>query len=72
MIKAKYSNEFQEFISYFEKNYLIKKPFDELDWNFRKVLVGLTNENEIFLTNIIIESYHSTLNLHKRWSKNIP
>ena len=33
-IKNKYSHINKNFFDYFEKNYLIKKPFNDKNWNY--------------------------------------
>lgn len=62
LLKSKYRVTFKSFFSYFEKNYIKGRVFDKKIWNFSQVISNNLNNDLIFYTNNIVESFNSVLN----------
>ena len=63
LIKEKYNSNNKNFFSYFEKYYLKNNKFKKEMWNYSKVILNnINNNNLIFYTNNICESFNRTLN----------
>ena len=62
LIKRKYRCKFSTFFKYFDKYYIKGKLFDKKIWNYSMLLLSNINNDIIFFTNNIIESFHSQLN----------
>ena len=62
LIKNKYNKSYPEFFIYFEKYYLSSKKFSKEIWNYSNIIFNNLNNNIIFFTNNICESFNRTLN----------
>ena len=64
-IKKVYFSTFKKFIKYFYKNFFIRYPFNNKQWNYN---VAINNNifdiDYLFLTNNIVESTNRTLNIN--------
>ena len=63
-VKDKYKLNFTKFFDYFEKNYLKKKQFNNMEWNCNYIINHYNNNIIIFFTNNIVESTNRTINVH--------
>ena len=66
LIEEKYKNNNKKFFEYFHKTYLNKKNkqsiFNPNNWNYNTQIVNSMNNNILFYTNNITESFNRTLN----------
>ena len=62
-IKEKYKRDFSFFLTKIEKTYFNSKPFDDLSLNYNSPLINSLDNNIVFYTSNICESYIRTLNL---------
>ena len=62
LIKNKYNKSYFNFFIYFEKYYLSFKKFSKEIWNYNNIIFNNLNNNIIFFTNNICESFNRTLN----------
>ena len=58
----KYRVKFSSFFKYFNKYYINDKLFEKNIWNFTNVISNNINNDIIFYTNNIVESFNSILN----------
>ena len=63
-LQNKYNKNFFKFFKYFKKNFVERKPFCDMDWNYNKIIINNDNEQIYFFTNNIVESTNRTINLH--------
>ena len=62
LIYNKYQVKFPKFFIYFKKNYINGKIFDKSIWNYTNVINNNINNDIIFFTNNIVESFNSIIN----------
>ena len=62
LIKNKYNKSYSDFFIYFENYYLSSKKFSKVIWNYCNIIFNNLNNNIIFFTNNICESFNMTLN----------
>ena len=62
LIYNKYQVKFPKFFIYFKKNYINGKIFDKTIWNYTNVINNNINNDIIFFTNNIVESFNSIFN----------
>ena len=62
LIVDKYRVKIPKFFKYFEKNYIRGKIFDKTIWNYTKAINNNINNDIIFYTNNIVESFNSIIN----------
>ena len=62
LIKAKYKSDNKNFFEYFDKYYMGSFKFKKEMWNYNQTILSNINNNIIFYTNNICESFNRTLN----------
>ena len=62
LIVNKYRVKFPKFFKYFNKNYINGRIFDKTIWNYSNVILNSLNNDIIFFTNNIVESFNSIIN----------
>ena len=62
LISDKYEKLFPDFFKYFKKQYIKKNIFSIDNWNYNSLLLNSVNNNILFYTNNITESFNRTLN----------
>ena len=62
LIKSKYGTIFRNFLTYFKKNYIKGRIFYKNVWNYNNFVSNNLNNDIIFFTNNIVESFNSVLN----------
>jgi len=62
LIKAKYGVIFRNFFDYFTKNYIKGKLYDKTIWNYYTAIPNNLNDDILYFTNNIVESFNSIIN----------
>ena len=51
-LKNKFNKYFKKFFNYFERNFIKNKPFNNLDWNYNKLILIIFNKKKVYQDNI--------------------
>ena len=62
LILDKYRCKFPVFFKYFEKNYIKGRVLDKKQWNYNNIITNNLNNDLLFYTNNIVESFNNNLN----------
>ena len=69
LIKDKYYSAYKKFIDYFEKTYMINKPFKDRQWNYYNYISNEDDTRNYFFTNNVCESLNRTINSFFKYSR---
>jgi len=61
-INQKYGKKYKNFFKYFQKQYITNKYFDISKWNYNTLIENNLDNQILFYTNNIVESFNKTLN----------
>ena len=62
LILDKYRCKFPSFFKYFDKNYIKGRVLDKKQWNYNNIITNNLNNDILFYTNNIVESFNNNLN----------
>ena len=62
LILDKYRCKFPSFFKYFDKNYIKGRVLDKKHWNYNNIITNNLNNDILFYTNNIVESFNNNLN----------
>ena len=68
-IKTKYYSANKKFINYFEKSFLINRPFNDGQWNYSNYLQNDNDTKKYFFINNVSESINRTINGFFKYTK---
>lgn len=63
LIKDKYRTKFPKFFKYFERNYINGSVLAIKSWNYNTIISNNINNDILFYTNNIVESFNYNLNI---------